>query len=358
MSPRGPWLLAPNRVERFYTGGALLESFRGQPNPADGTRPEDWVGSTTRAWTAPGEPPKNEGLTTVADLLRADPGAVAGSDLVDVAGVTTGLLVKLLDAAVRLPVHAHPSRSFAREKLGSFFGKTEAWIVLATRQMPGAERPVVRLGFNRDVGRDELISIIDDEQTEELLGAMRLRMTAPGDVWFIPAGLPHAIGAGVFMVEIEEPADFSIVAETRGIPIDRDNASLRLGWDVAVDAYDRRAWSDAAIDGLCHRPTTLIERDGLRVERLTAPVADPFFRAHRVSVDGAADVAPWSDRAFLVGVVTAGTGTASAGSDSVELTRGVTFGVPAASLPDLRLAGRGLELIACLPPRAADLAAA
>jgi mannose-6-phosphate isomerase len=184
---------------------------------------------------------------------------------------------------------------------------------------------------------------------------MHLRPTAPGDVWFIPAGLPHAIGAGVFMIEIEEPADFSIVAETRGVPIEPQNASLRLGWDVAVDAYDRRGWSESAIDELRHARTTLVERDGLRLERLTGPAADPFFRAQRVSVEGT--VRPWSEEAFLVGVVTAGEGTAAVGGRSVDLRAGETFAVPGASLPELRQDGRGLELVACLPPRAADLQA-
>ena len=362
---RGPWRLGPNRVERFYRGGALLERFRGQPEPADGVRPEDWVGSTTRAWSAPGMPRTDDGLgvvevdgrtVTLRELLEADPAAVAGPALVERAGVTTGLLVKLLDAAVRLPIHAHPTRSFARSKLGSFFGKTEAWIVLATRQMPGAEPPVVRIGFNRDVERRELITLIDDERTEDLLAAMHLRPTAPGDTWFIPAGLPHAIGAGVFMIEIEEPADFSIVAETRGIPIDRQSASLRLGWEVAVDAYDRTGWTAAAIDDLRHSPATLADRDGLRVQRLTGPAADPFFRAQRVKVDGT--VRPWSEEAFLVGVVTAGQGTASVADSHVTLRAGETFAVPAAGLPELRLDGRGLELVACLPPRPADIGAA
>jgi mannose-6-phosphate isomerase len=211
------------------------------------------------------------------------------------------------------------------------------------------------LGFTRDVELGELISIIDEERTEDLLGAMHLRPTAPGDVWFIPAGLPHAIGAGVFMIEIEEPADFSIVAETRGIPIDRQNASLRLGWEIAVDAYDRTGWSADAIDDLKHDANVVGDGDGLRVERLTSAVADPFFRAQRVTVDGTAR--PWSEEAFLVGVVTAGEGTATGGGGPLDLRAGETFAVPAATLPQLRLDGRGLEIVACLPPRAADLGA-
>ncbi len=257
----GPWRLPPNRVSRFYRGGAEIERFRTREDGLDGNEPEDWVGSASRGWTPPGSGPTDDGLSVaevggtvrrIADLLVEDAAAVAGAELVAAAGTTTGLLVKLLDAGVRLPVHAHPTRSFAQRHLGSFFGKTEACIVVSTRDSEDPEGPVVRIGFRRDVGREELHAMIEGEQTDELLDAMHLRPTAPGDVWFIPAGVPHAIGAGVFMVEIEEPSDFSIVAETGGLPIDREDAHLGLGWDVMLDAFDPDGHDDAWLRTLRH----------------------------------------------------------------------------------------------------------
>ena len=137
-----PWSLLPNRVSRFYRGGLLIDTFQGAVDPRDGDLPEDWIGSATRAWTPPGAAPTDEGLGTaeipgeagrVAELLAADPTAVAGAPLATTG--TSGILVKLLDAGIRLPVHAHPTRDFARRHLGSVFGKAEAWIVLATRQI-------------------------------------------------------------------------------------------------------------------------------------------------------------------------------------------------------------------------------
>ncbi|HEX7222024.1 MAG TPA: hypothetical protein VF231_02160, partial [Candidatus Limnocylindrales bacterium] len=176
--PPGPWPLLANRVSRFYRGGLLLDRFRDAEEPADTNEPEDWVGSATRAWTPPGEPPTDEGLggaevdgarRRIIDLVAADPETVAGPGLAAHPG-TTGVLVKLLDAAIRLPVHAHPTRAFARQHLGSAFGKAEAWI--------------------------------DAESSEALLGALHIRETSAGDVWFVPAGTPHAIGAGVFILEV------------------------------------------------------------------------------------------------------------------------------------------------------------
>ena len=41
-----PWRLLPNRVSRFYRGGLLIDRFRGEPEPADTDRPEDWIEQT------------------------------------------------------------------------------------------------------------------------------------------------------------------------------------------------------------------------------------------------------------------------------------------------------------------------
>ena len=368
----GPWRLPPNRVSRFYRGGALLDRFRaGALGPDgvptyDGSRPEDWVGSATAAWTPPATPPSGEGLGVaeingrvhrILDLLTAEPELVAGRDLVAAAGTTTGVLVKLLDAGVRLPVHAHPSRSFARRWLRSPFGKTEAWIVVATRETGDPEGPAVRIGFRRDFEREELIDLIADERTTELLEAMHVRPTKAGDAWFIPAGVPHAIGAGVFMVEIEEPSDFSIVAETADVAIHPAAAHLGLGWEVAIDAFDLAGHDGAWLDGLRHDGRRSGEEgDGWTSEPLLDVAADPFFRASRLTVRGRA--APGlGPPGFLVGVVMGGRGTVRAGGHDLPVRAGETFAVPAAALGSLEFAAPdGLEVICCLPPRAVDLA--
>ncbi|HEX5013353.1 MAG TPA: hypothetical protein VFV72_04265 [Candidatus Limnocylindrales bacterium] len=361
MRPDGPyhrpWLVPPNRVSRFYHGGLLLDRFRGSPAPADTNEPEDWVGSATRAWTPPGTPLTDEGLAVVdvggeprrvADLLAADPEAVAGRALVAAAGPTTGVLVKLLDAAIRLPVHAHPTRSFARRHLGSFFGKAEAWIVLRTRRVDGEPPPRVRIGFARDIGRDELRTWIETEASGPLLDALGDQPTQPGDAWFVPPGVPHAIGAGVFILEVQEPSDFSIVAETAGFPIDRDDAHLRLGWDVMLDAIDRRALL-SAVPGRVPDATAANTLSPLLPRR-----ADPYFRADQLTIAGEAGAV--LDDAFSVGVVTAGSGIVEVDRATLQLRPGVTFALPAAAAPDATFrAVHGMTVLVCRGPRAADL---
>ena len=84
---RDPIALAPNRIPRFYRGGRALDELRGQPDPRDDGRPEDWVGSATRTWTPPGGPSTSLGLstiriggrsTTLEAVLRRDPEPLIG----------------------------------------------------------------------------------------------------------------------------------------------------------------------------------------------------------------------------------------------------------------------------------------
>jgi mannose-6-phosphate isomerase len=236
-----PVRLAPTRVYRFYRGGSLIGRLRGEAEE-DGEFPEDWVGSVTHA-SNPGRDDREEGLSRLVDgrLLRdavnGEPEAWLGSDHVARFGTSTGLLVKLLDAAERLPVHAHPDRTFAAERFGSPFGKTEAWIVLATRE-PSAD---LWVGLREDVERERYRVWIDEQDVGALLGSLNRLAVSAGDVVYLPAGVPHAIGAGVFMAELQEPTDFSIVCEWTGFPIRPEDAHLGIGWDAALAALDLRA---------------------------------------------------------------------------------------------------------------------
>jgi mannose-6-phosphate isomerase len=213
----------------------LIDRMRGETG-ADTDFPEDWVGSVTQA-SNPGRDEPLAGLSQLDDgsLLRAaiaaDPRGWLGPD----AGRgSTGVLVKLLDAAERLPVHFHPDRAFAREHFGSEFGKTEAWIVLVTRE----EESEVWIGMRERVDRETYRGWIDRQEREQLLGSLHRVPVRAGDVIFVPAGTPHAIGAGALIAELQEPTDFSIVCEWDGYPIAAEDSHLGLGWEVAMDALE------------------------------------------------------------------------------------------------------------------------
>jgi mannose-6-phosphate isomerase len=235
--------LTPTRVHRFYRGGALLAELRGE-QAEDGFFPEEWIGSVTPA-NNPGGADPEEGLSRLADgrLLRVavadDPIAWLGEEHVARFGTSTGVLVKLLDAGERLPVHAHPDRAFARRAFDSPFGKTEAWLVLRTRQ----EEADVWIGLREEVEPDRFLEWIRAQDVERMLGSLNRVSVHAGDVVYVPAGVPHALGAGLLIAEVQEPTDFSLLCEWRDLPIDPEDSHLGLGWEEAVRAFDLRAHS-------------------------------------------------------------------------------------------------------------------
>ncbi|MBN9239542.1 MAG: carbohydrate kinase [Micrococcales bacterium 70-64] len=321
-------LLVPSNrpPARFYRGGARITAFRGEPPAAD-REPEDWVGSTT---TIAGE--ERLGLTTLPDgrLLRdavaADPEHWLGREHVARFGDDVRLLVKLLDAGQRLPVHAHPSDEWAAGHLGHAHGKAEAWYIL--------EGGTVHVGLREDVDAAALRDLVERQDTAGLLALLHEVEVAPGDVVWVPPGELHAIGAGVFLLELQQPEDLSILLEWEGFALDgaRDG-HLGVGFDTALGAVNLRARRDVSeLVGTIPGAGSMF------------PVgADQYFRLDRVIVDGHATL----DRGFAILVVADGELSLEREGD-VALVRGATAIVPAAA-GHVRLRGSGTVLV-CRPP--------
>src|SRR5918999_1101721 len=94
----------------------------------------------------------------------------------------TGILVKLLAAGQRLPLHVHPDRHFAHEHLASPYGKTEAWVIVSAE--PDA---VVHLGFARDVSPGELAAWVREQDVDAMLAATNRVPISAGDALLCPA---------------------------------------------------------------------------------------------------------------------------------------------------------------------------
>lgn len=340
-SPASPVKLPANQPRQFYRGGRAIAALRGQ-SPDGEFGPEDWVASTTTRFGQ-----QVDGLSRLPDgrLLRdaisAEPNEWLGADHVAVFGADAALLVKLLDAGQRLPVHCHPSNEFARQHFDCRFGKTEAWAVIGV-DAADADGPTVHIGFAEPVEAGQLADWVARQDRPALLGALNQTTVAPGDTVFIPAGLPHAIGTGVFVVELQQPTDLSVTLEWQGFLADERAGHLGIGFDTALGCVDRTGW--AADD----RWRSLIRRTG----DATGPVVDlfgaqanDFFRADRLRADGAIDLEP----SFAVLIVLAGAGrlhTEQGGS--TEISAGDTLVVPHAAGASV-VTGE-LTAIRCRPP--------
>jgi mannose-6-phosphate isomerase len=323
-----PIRLPANQPHRFYRGGAAIASFRGTTF-TDDHAPEDWVGSTT---TILGEAPS--GLSVLPDgrLLRdavaAEPEAFLGPEHVAAFGAEPAVLVKLLDAGERLPVHLHPDGAFAREHLGARNGKNEAWLILAGGTL--------HLGFREDVDEAALRGWFDAQDAAAMLAASNELEVEPGDCVFVPAGTPHAIGEGIFMVEVQEPSDLGVMLEWQGF-LDEGSATMGLDVETAFGAVRQSAVSRDEIASWTRR--------GGDARSVVPPEAERFFRAEWLRPDPAAELEPgWS-----VLVAVAGSGVLVTEGGELELARGDTVLVPhAAGAGELR---GDIEAIRCLPPR-------
>jgi mannose-6-phosphate isomerase len=334
-----PIRLAANRFPRFYRGGRAIDELRGRtPETGEAFLPEDWVGSTTTAFGS-----ADDGLTRLKDgrslgeAIKADPEGFLGQGHADAYGADPALLVKLLHAGERLPVHLHPDRDFARRHLGCPWGKTEAWVIIGA----DGPQPVVHLGFREPMDPGSLARLVTEQQVSVLLDSLNTIAVAPGDTVLVPAGTPHAIGEGVLLVELQEPTDFSVLLEWDGFAIDgRRQGHLGLGFDVALRAADRSRRTAAELDRL--RAGRGPVRPG--VERLFPAEADPFFQAERLRPAPAAAL----EAAFSILVITDGSGRLETRGGSLELGRGDTVLVPYAAGPG-EVRGR-LEAVRALPP--------
>jgi mannose-6-phosphate isomerase len=329
-----PVVLAPNEVPRFYRGGRAIARLRGT-EPTGERVPEDWVGSTTAAFGRPGV-----GLSRLPDgaLLRdaasADPVAFFGPDHAARHGGDPALLVKLLDAGERLPVHVHPDGRFARLHLDAPCGKTEAWVVVAV----DARDAAVYAGFREEVAPATLARWVDAQDHDALLGALNVVPVRPGDALFVPAGVPHAIGQGLLIVELQEPSDLSVLLEWDGYGVaDADEATLGMGWDVALRCVETAARDPATLRG----PAPAA---GAAVARLLPSAADRYFRAERIAPAPMARL----ERSFAILVVIEGAGALHGGGEALPVRRGDTVLVPWEAGP-CHLEG-DIVAIACRPP--------
>jgi mannose-6-phosphate isomerase len=342
--------LPANHVPVYYAGGANIDRFRRRASATQG--PEDWVGSVSALPAAilPSGAPADTGVSRLADgtslraAVRDDRAGWLGPDLAALSSDgEIGLLVKLLDAGERLPVHAHPDRPFAAKRLGSPYGKTEGWIVMDDG--PGGD---VWLGFRETISRERLARWIEAAAVDEMLAAMNRLPALPGAVFYVPAGVPHAIGAGVMITELQEPTSLSILAEYKSFGLNEQQATLGLGWQEALGCFDLSAYAGDRLGLLQPRADTIVDTSAVRVRRLFDTVAEEFFQALRAEVGGA-----WQlPRSLAILIVEAGAGTLRCrGGEERPVAAGETWVIPFDAAPAI-LAG-ALRCLLCLPPGAA-----
>lgn len=139
---------------------------------------------------------------TLKEVIQKEPEKYLGSRRKALYGDSMGVLVKLIDAGERLTVQVHPDKQTAKQLFHSDYGKTECWHMIGGRFIDG-EPPCVYLGFKEGMTRKKWEELFWSQDRKGMLEAMNRFEVKAGQRILIEGGVPHAIGAGCFLMEIQ-----------------------------------------------------------------------------------------------------------------------------------------------------------
>lgn len=293
MDLQNPLKLAENRVWRIYLGGKLLDEFRGCDG-TDGYFPEDWLASVVSANNPPRpDTPEREGLSRTVngeylkDIIDNDPEKCLGKDHIQKHGEHFGVLTKFLDSAERLPIQVHPDKNAARTLFNSEYGKTEAWYILDGRTING-EEPYILLGFKEDVTEEQLHKLFDEQDIAGMAALMHKVPVKSGDIFLITGGTPHAIGPGCFLLEIQEPTDYTISLEkcnTLGEKLPDFLCHMGIGFDNMFKCFNYINYSlQDLLKNFNLQPQVLKDCEEYCLTKLIGYEATPCFSLQRLDV--------------------------------------------------------------------------
>jgi len=351
VSNRGElYFFKPNRVWRCYLGGALLDQLMNHSGSGDALFPENWLGSVTPANNGVHQTGPDEGLSQLldgrkfCDVLKENAKTLLHSDSPEL-----GILCKFLDSAIRLPLQCHPDRAFARKYCGSEYGKTESWFILGTREING-EKPYILLGFKPGIDRAAFREAVLKQDIAQLVAMFHKIEVKAGDAFFIPGRLPHAIGSGVLMLEVQEPTDLVVQPERRIGEIELSDFDMwqNLTVDEGLDCFDYTPYRE---EELRQRFQIRPRLDGGKTEILVDRNLTDCFSVSRLRLKANETHVYRKGGCWQLGIVTAGQGTVNTGHREYHVHASDSFLAPC-DVADLTFVavGDGLDLYFAAKP--------
>ncbi|RYY33211.1 MAG: mannose-6-phosphate isomerase [Sphingobacteriaceae bacterium] len=137
---------------------------------------------------------------SLAGLLEECKGELVGEKVYERFGNTFPLLVKFIDANEDLSIQVHPDDELAKKRHNSF-GKTEMWYVIEADK-----GSTLITGFNKEVNEQVYLEKFNSGHLTDILNREDV---AAGDIYFLPAGRVHTIGAGLLIAEIQQTSDIT-----------------------------------------------------------------------------------------------------------------------------------------------------
>lgn len=270
---------------------------------------------------------------TLKEVISARPDYVGGHPvLTDDGGLP--ILVKLIDANEQLSVQVHPTDEYARAHEHGQLGKTEMWYVLDAK-----EDAELIYGFHHDLSKETLRRALSDGTMGKYLQHVKVRR---GDVFYMPAGTVHGIGAGIVVAEIQESSNltYRLYDYNR---LDKYGKPRELHVEKALDVAITKRSAEP------RQPMrTLNYRPGWAQELL---IRNEYFQVERVllNTEQVRDMARYrtGENSFEVLLCFSGCATLTCkGCDPIYLLKGDCAFIPAQSVP-IRIHGKAQFLKIC-----------
>ena len=305
-----PIKFKPRVKERIWGGKAILERKGKAVSRLDKNKlyGESWDLSSVKGDISVVANGMLKG-NNLEEIIEVYMGELVGEQHFERYGLEFPLLIKYLDCNDRLSVQVHPDDELAEERHNSF-GKTEAWYIAECK-----EGAAIYLGFkDLNTTREEYISAVAESRLESLLNRVEVKK---GDIFFIPAGTVHALGAGIEVVEVQQTSDITY----RIYDWDRVDASGKgreLHTALAVDAIDFEADAE-----LLHKKYD-VEKGGE-----TKVIESSYFTMAIQDIDGHKSLDRSMLDSFVVYICLEGNATISADGQKESLALGELVLVPA-----------------------------
>jgi len=245
---------------------------------------------------------------SLRDLIKIYKSDLVGKNVYQQFGDQFPLLIKYIDAKEPLSIQLHPNDELAKRRHNSF-GKTEMWYV-----MQADEGGNLIVGFKKEVSKEEYVTHLKNKTLKDILNAEEVK---EGDVYFIPTGRVHAIGAGVLLAEIQQTSDITYRIYDWDRKDDQGN-SRDLHTEEALDAIDFK------VENSYKTPYTK------KLDKAVNIVNCEYFTTNFISVNSNINIDNSNKDSFVIYMCVGGEGVELNGADfSEKLNYGETILVPA-----------------------------
>jgi mannose-6-phosphate isomerase len=246
------------------------------------------------------------------ELIETYGERLVGKPIIERFGNTFPLLIKFIDAKQALSIQVHPDDALAKKRHNSF-GKTEMWYVVKA-----AKDAYLYSGFKEEIDADQYVKSLEDDT---FINYLQKHDVEPGDVFFLPAGRVHAIGAGCFIAEIQQTSDITY----RIYDYNRKDANgnpRELHTELAKDAIDYKIYPDYKLD----YPHGKEKMEGL--------VRGIYFTTNLISgEEGQFHGLTYKQKSFVIFICLEGEVTlVDAKKNEIVLKQGETVLIPAANI--------------------------